>query len=159
MCVEVGGVRGWSLDSMGFRVLTDLVGWGARRALLRTGDPGGQGGLVVGEGEHDSLDEGVGEDVIVGVGEHLGKEVIVGGTGVVDGMHVGAVCSGLDFDRFIGKSCVNVVGVGAALVWGGERWCLGWGVSLIALGGSLAVEGSTMGMVLWWASLSKGVEV
>ena len=109
MCVVVGGMRGWSLNSMGFRVLTDLMGSGARRALLRTGDPGGQGGLLVGEGEHDSLDEGVDEDVIVGVGEHLGKEVIVGGTGVVDGMHVGAVCSGLDFDRLIGKSCVAVV--------------------------------------------------
>ena len=109
MFVVVGGVRDWSMDRRGFRVLTDLVGWGARRALLRTGDPGGQGGLAIGEGEHDSLDEGVGEDVIVGVGEHLGKEVIVGGTEVVDGMHVGAVCSGLDFDRFIGKSCVAVV--------------------------------------------------
>ena len=121
MCVVGGGVRGWSLDSKGFRVLTDLVGWGARRALLRTGDPGGQGGLVVGEGEHESLDEGVGEDVIVGVGEQLGKEVTEGGTGVVDGMHVGVICSGLGFDRFIGVSCGNEVGIGTALVWGEER--------------------------------------
>jgi len=145
----VGGVKGWSLDSKGVRVLTDLLGWGARRALLRTGDPGGQGGLVVmvGEGEHESL------DVVVGV------EVIVVGTVVVEGMHAEAVCSGLGLDRFIGESCENVSGVATVLVCGGERWCLGWGVSLIALGGSLAVEGSTMGVVLGWASLSKGVEV
>ena len=109
MCVVVGGISDWSLDRRGFKVLTDLKGCGASRALLSTGDPGGQGGLAVGEGEHESLDEGVGEHVIVGVGEHFGKEGIEVGTEVVDGMHVGAVCSCLDFDRLIGKSCVAVV--------------------------------------------------
>jgi hypothetical protein len=121
MCVVVDGISDWSLDRRGFKVLTDLKGCGASRALLRTGDPGGQGGLAVGEGEHESLDEGVGEHVIVGDGEHLGKEGIEGGTEVVDGMHVGVICSDLGFDRFIGVSCANVAGIGTALVWGGER--------------------------------------
>jgi len=117
----VGGVKGWSLDSKGVRVLTDLLGWGARRALLRTGDPGGQGGLVVGEGEHESLVEGDGEHVILATGEHLGSEIIVGGTEVVQGMYVEVVCCDLGLDRFIGESCVNVAGVATALVCGGER--------------------------------------
>jgi len=118
----VGGVKGWLLDSKGVRVLTDLLcWWGARRALLRTGDPGGQGGLVVGEGEHESLVEGDGEYVVVGVGERMDSEVIVVGTEVVRGMHVEAVGSSLGLDRFIGESCVNVAGVATALVCGGER--------------------------------------
>ena len=114
-------MRGWSLDSKGVRVLTVLVGCGARRALLRTGDPGGQGGLVVGEGEHESLYEGDGEHVNVGVGEHLGITWIVVDTEIVDGMHVEVVCCDLGFDRFIGVSCMNEVGVARALEWGGER--------------------------------------
>ena len=113
-------MRDWSLDSKGVRVLTVLVGCGARRALLRTGDPGGQGGLVV-EGEHESLDKGDGEHVNVGVGEHLGTTVIVVGTEVVDGMYIEVVCCDLGFDRFIGVSCMNEVGVARAIVWGGER--------------------------------------
>ena len=116
-----GGVRDWSLNSKGARVLTVLVGCGARRALLRTGDPGGEGGLGVGEGEHGSLDEGDREHVTVGVGEHLGIIWILVDTEVVDGMNVEVVCSDLGFDRFIGVSCMNEVGVAKAIVWGGER--------------------------------------
>jgi len=117
----VGGVKGWSLESKGVKVLTDLIGWGARRALLRTGDPEGQGGLVVGEGEHESLDEGDGEHVILATGEHLVSQIIVVGTEVVEEMCVEVVCCDLGFERFIGESCVNVAGVATALVCGGER--------------------------------------
>ena len=76
---------------------------------------------MVGEGEHDSLDEGVGDLVVVGLGEYIGTEVIEGGTEVVDGMHVRVICCDLGFDRFIGESCMNEVGIARALEWGGER--------------------------------------
>ena len=73
----------------------------------------------------------------------------VGLNKVGDGLCSEDVCASPDLDRFIGVSCVSSAGGDGRDAACGGRRNIKLGVSLIALGGSLAEEGSTMGLLLW----------
>ena len=138
-----GGEEGWLVVNKGVRVLT-VLSCGARRALLSTGESG-VGGLIVGGGEHSCPEVGDGDlsvrdgDVGGGVDVCMDEDNKLLGI-EVEGEGFEMWADGC-FDRLIGVSCIAV----SLPVGGGGRRGRG---SRIAVVGSLAVEGSTMGMVV-----------